>query len=56
MMRFFRHTLLLTAVVWALQPLRAAEDAVVVDTSGNEFEESVEQVLKTVEEHLNDKA
>ena len=39
-----------------IAPLRAAEDSVVVDTSGNEFEESVQQVLKVVEEQLNGKA
>jgi cytidylate kinase len=30
-------------------PLKQAEDAILVDTTGNTFEQSVEQMLKTIE-------
>ena len=32
-------------------PLRAAEDAVMVDTSGLSFEESLDKLIKLVEAH-----
>lgn len=37
----------------ASAPLRQAEDAVRVDTTGNTLEQSLELLLKTVKEHLN---
>jgi len=36
-----------------IAPLRAADDAVILDTTGNEFEQSVEQILKIITERLD---
>ncbi len=36
----------------AIAPLRAADDAIVADTTGNTFEQSFEQLLTTIEEKL----
>lgn len=36
----------------AIAPLRQAEDAILLDTSGNELEQSVELVLSTIKENL----
>ena len=36
----------------AAAPLRQAEDALLVDTTGNSLEESFQLLLKTIEEHL----
>lgn len=37
----------------AAAPLRPAEDAVLLDTTGNTFEQSRQAILKTIKEHLS---
>ena len=38
----------------AVAPLKQADDAILVDTTGNRIEESIEQILKIIEERLCD--